>query len=109
MTITNVSSYASYLSSVRTLRAGQASITNLTTQLTTDVKSTDLADYGPDAQRLLGLRAEAARRAAFTTQIDTVMPRIKATENVLTQLDSMASDLMNLTNLPAGAGQPSVT
>lgn len=109
MTITNVSSYANYLATVRTLRAGQASISNLTTQLTTDVKSTDLSAYGADAGRLLGMRSEAARRTVFTTQIDTVMPRVKATESVLTQLEAMASDLMNLTNLPAGAGQPSVT
>lgn len=109
MTITNVSSYANYLSTVRTLRAGQDSINDLTTQLTTAVKSTDLSAYGPDTGRLLGMRSEAARRTVFSTQIDTVMPRVKATQNVLAQLDSMASDLMNLTNLPAGAGQPSVT
>lgn len=109
MTVTNVSSYANYLATVRTLRAGQAQISELTTQLTTNVKSTDLSAYGADAQRLLGMRSEMARRAVFTTQIDTVMPRVKATENVLAQLEAMASDLMNLTNLPAGAGQPSVT
>jgi flagellin-like hook-associated protein FlgL len=108
MTIAKVSSYANYLSTVRNLRNSQESISDLSTQLNTGKISTDLAAYGADADRLLKLRADAVRRTAYTTQIDTVMPRVKATENVVDRLEAMATDLNNLTNLPAGAGQPYV-
>ncbi|CAO3431863.1 flagellin N-terminal helical domain-containing protein [Azospirillum doebereinerae] len=107
--ITGVSSYASYLSLVRNLSNGQNNVDTLSQQLTTGIKSSNLAAYGADTQKLLDLRAEMARRDSYVQNINTASPRVAATDKVLTALEKMASDWQSSNLMPFEPGPPSVT
>jgi len=108
MTIGKVSSYAAYINQVRTLQTAQTQINELSDQMSSGKKSTDLSFYGPDAQRLLDLKAEYARRQGFQTAIDNVTPRVKAYDKILTRLNDIVTDLGSTTRLPPGPGTPLV-
>lgn len=107
--ITNVSSYARYLGLVRTLTAGQNTVDNLSQQLTSGVKSTDLSAYGPDTQRLLDLRAEMAKRTSYKQNIDITAPRVKAYDAVLTSLEKMTADWQTSNMMPTQPGTVSIS
>jgi len=107
--ITGVSSYASYLSLVRNLSNGQTNVDTLSQQLTTGIKSSNLATYGSDTQKLLDLRAEMARRDSYVQNINTASPRVAATDKVLTALEKMASDWQGSNLMPFEPGPPTIT
>ena len=107
--ITGVSSYSKYLSLVRNLSGGQNDINRLSEQLTTGKKSVDLNAYGPEVQKLLDLRAEMAKKDNYIQSINTAAPRVKATDKVLTSLESMVSSWTSSTTFPFQPGPASVT
>ncbi len=108
-TITQVGSYAKYLGLVRNLTAGQQKVDDLSQQLTTGKKSVDLNAYGAETQKLLELRAELVKRDNYVQQIDTALPRVKASSVVLDQLEKMASDWQSNNLMPFQPGPPSIT
>jgi flagellin-like hook-associated protein FlgL len=108
-TITQTSSYARYLGMVRNLGTNAASVDTLSQQLTSGVKSTDLAAYGPETQKLLDLRSELVKRTNYIQSIDTALPRVQATDKVLTALEKIASDWQSSTLMPFEPGPPSIT
>lgn len=108
-TITQTSSYARYLGMVRNLDVNARNVDTLSQQLTSGVKSTDLAAYGPETQKLLDLRSELVRRTNYTQSIDTALPRVQATDKVLTALEKIASDWQSSSLMPFEPGPPTVT
>ncbi|MBP2299074.1 hypothetical protein [Azospirillum picis] len=107
--ITGVSSYSQYLSLVRNLSGGQNDVNRLSEQLTTGKKSVDLNAYGPEVQKLLDLRSEMAKRQNYVQSIDTAAPRLKATDTVLTSLESIVSSWTSSSTMPFQPGPASVT
>lgn len=108
-TITQTSSYARYLSQVRNLGVNANNVDTLSRQLTSGVKSTNLADFGPETQKLLDLRSELVKRANYTQSIDTALPRVQATDKVLTALEKIASDWQSSTLMPFEPGAPTIS
>ncbi|WP_029007954.1 hypothetical protein [Azospirillum halopraeferens] len=108
-TITQVGNYAKYLGLVRTLSTAQTNVDDLSRQLTTGKKSVDLKPYGAETQKLLDLRAELVKRENYVQNIDTALPRLKATDLVLTQLGKMASDWQSSNLMPFNPGPVSLT
>lgn len=108
-TITQTSSYARYLGMVRNLGQNAESVDTLSKQLTSGVKSTDIAAYGPETQKLLDLRSELVKRTNYIQSIDTALPRVQATDKVLTALEKIAADWQSSTLMPFEPGQPSVS
>lgn len=108
-TITQMGNYARYLGLVRNLSAGQNSVEELSRQMTTGKKSVDLAAYGPETQKLLDLRAELVKRSNYVQSIDTALPRVKATDVAMTQLEKLASDWQSSNLMPFQPGPASVT
>jgi flagellin-like hook-associated protein FlgL len=108
-TITQTSSYARYLGMVRNLGQNAESVDTLSKQLTSGVKSTDIAAYGPETQKLLDLRSELVKRTNYIQSIDTALPRVQATDKVLTALEKIAADWQSSTLMPFEPGPPSVS
>ncbi|MGQ9370829.1 flagellin [Azospirillum sp. A39] len=108
-TITQVGSYAKYLGLVRTLSTAQSNVDDLSRQMTTGTKSVDLKAYGPETQKLLDLRAELVKRQNYVQNIDSALPRVKATDVVLTSLEQMASDWQSNNLMPFNPGPVSLT
>lgn len=107
--ITQVGSYARYLGTVRTLSDSQARVDDLTRQLTTGKKSTDLSAFGPDTQKLLDLRAELVKRSNYVQSLDTATPRLKGIDVAMTTIEKMASDWQSSSVLPFQPGPPRVS
>lgn len=105
-TISQISSYALFLSTSRNLAGGQNKVNDLTTQLSSGKQSTDLAHFGPETKRLLDLRSELAQRDSYINAIDTTAPRLKTYDKILTRLNDITSDMANNTALPWGPGAP---
>lgn len=108
-TITQTSSYARYLSMVRNLGVNANNVDTLSQQLTSGVKSNNLADFGPETQKLLDLRSELVKRANYTQSIDTALPRVQATDKVLTALEKITSDWQSSTLMPFEPGPPTIS
>lgn len=108
-TITQTSSYARYLSQVRNLGVSANNVDTLSQQLTSGVKSKDLSTFGPETQKLLDLRSELVKRANYVQSIDTALPRVQATDKVLTALEKIASDWQSSTLMPFEPGQPTIS
>lgn len=108
-TITQTSSYARYLGMVRNLGVNANNVDTLSQQLTSGVKSKDLSTFGPETQKLLDLRSELVKRANYTQSIDTALPRVQATDKVLTALEKIASDWQSSTLMPFEPGPPTIS
>ncbi|HYH18558.1 MAG TPA: hypothetical protein VD995_08055 [Azospirillum sp.] len=108
-TISQMGNYARYLGLVRNLSAGQNNVDELSRQMTTGKKSVDLAAYGPETQKLLDLRAELVKRSNYVQNIDTALPRVKATDVAMTQLEKLAGDWQSSNLMPFQPGPASVT
>ncbi len=107
--ITPMGAYSNHLSLVRTLNERQTTVDTLTQQLATGKKSVDLKPFGADTERLLKLRTELVERQAYTTSIDTAMPRLQAADLVLDRLTDVASDLANVALMPLNPGPVAVS
>lgn len=107
--MTRISAYGSYINTVRTLTGGQSTIDNLSEQLNTGKKSTDISFYGTQSQRLLDLRAELVRRQSYSQTIDQTMTRVKSYDTLMERMTDMASELSSTTRLPQGPGAARVS
>lgn len=107
--MTRISSYGSYINTVRTLTGGQNSIENLSEQLNTGKKSQDVSFYGTQSQRLLDLRTELVRRQGYSQTIDQTMTRVKSYDKLMERMGDMASELTSTTRLPQGPGAPRIS
>lgn len=107
--MTRISSYGSYLSTLGGLTGGQRQIDDLSAQLNTLKKSVDVSAYGTQTQRLLDLRADYAKRQAYTNTIDQSMTRVKSYNTIMERMVDMASELSNVSRLPQGPGEVRVS
>lgn len=106
--ISQVSSYSRYMNTVRTLNTTQSNVDDLTRQLTSNKKSTDLTAFGSDTQKLLDLRSELVQRTNYVTNIDTASSRVAAYDTVLTALEKLTTTWQSATTMPSQAGAPTV-
>jgi len=107
-TITGLGVYARNVSLVRTIGTAQKRIDEMSSQLTSGVKSTDLKAYGAETQRLLDLRTELVQRRSHISAIETALPRVKAQDLALDKLVNIASDLVSTSTLPINPGRVEV-
>ena len=98
--MTRISAYGSYINTIRTLTGGQNAIDDLSAQLNTGKKSTDVSFYGTQAQRLRDLKSELVRRQSYSQTIDQTMTRVKSYDTLMERMADMASELSSATRLP---------
>ncbi|OYQ37393.1 hypothetical protein CHU95_01485 [Niveispirillum lacus] len=107
--MTRISAYGSYINTIRTLTGGQSTIDDLSAQLNTGKKSTDVSFYGTQSQRLLDLKSELVRRQSYSQTIDQTMTRVKSYDKLMERMADMATELASTTRLPQGPGAPRVS
>ncbi len=107
--MTRISAYGSYINTIRTLTGGQSAIDDLSAQLNTGKKSTDVSFYGTQSQRLLDLKSELVRRQSYSQTIDQTMTRVKSYDKLMERMADMATELSSTTRLPQGPGAPRVS
>ncbi len=102
--MTRISSYGSYLNTIRTVSGGQKNIDMLSEQLTTGKKATDVAFYGTQSQRLLDLKSEVVRRQAYSQTIEQTSSRVQSYNTIMQRMSDMATELASTTRIPEGPG-----
>src|SRR3954470_11018559 len=100
MPVNGYSTYAAYISSVNGFSRLQTSLAQLTQQLNSNKKSTDLTTYGVDAQRLVDLRAEIARRQGYVESIKSASTDVKAYDRVLTTVEDINATMLQAFTAP---------
>jgi len=100
MPVSGYSTYAAYLSNVNGFQRLQTSLAQLTQQLNSSKKSTDLTTYGVEAQRLVDLRAEIARRQGYVEAIKSASTDVKAYDRVLTSIEDINATMVQAFTAP---------
>src|SRR3990170_5996253 len=100
MPVNGYSTYAAYLSNVNGFQRLQTSLAQLTQQLNSGKKSSDLTTYGVETQRLVDLRAEIARRQGYIESIKSASTDIKAYDRVLTSIEDINATMLQAFTAP---------
>src|SRR5215475_8253695 len=100
MPVNGYSSYASYLTNVNGFQRLQTSLAQLSQQLNTGKKSSDLTTYGVQTQRLIDLRAEIARRQGYVEAIKSASTDVKAYDRVMTSIEDINSTMLQAFTAP---------
>jgi hypothetical protein len=100
MPVNGYSTYAAYLSNVNGFQRLQTQLAQLTQQINSGKKSTDLTTYGVEAQRLVDLRAEIARRQGYIESIKSASTDIKAYDRVLTSIEDINATMLQAFTAP---------
>ena len=100
MPVNGYSTYASYLSNVSSFQRMQTSLAQLTQQLNSSKKSSDLTTYGVEATRLVDLRAEIARRQGYIESIKSAQTDVKAYDRVLTSIEDINATMLQAFTSP---------
>lgn len=109
MTTIATSNYATYLSLLTGLNNTTSQIGTLSNQLTSGIQSQSLAGYGAQANLLLSLKANYASAQGYSTAISLAQTQVNATATALTSIQSIASTLLSSSNIPSGAGTPTIS
>jgi flagellin-like hook-associated protein FlgL len=97
MSITSTSSLSMVQLLTSQLQAQDVSLGQLSTQLASQQKFSNLTDYSPtDAMNLLNLQDSATQRQAYIGVINTVQARMSAYGNTMTDMESVVSQAQNL-------------
>lgn len=107
--MTRISSYGSYLTTLQSISSGQSNIDSLSEQLTSGKKSSSLSYYGTQTQRILTLRAEISSRESYSQSIDQATTRIESYNTIMERLADISSELTSTSQMPEGAGSPSIS
>jgi flagellin-like hook-associated protein FlgL len=102
MPVNGYSTYAAYLSNVNGFQRLQTSLATLTQQLNSGKKSSDLTTYGVEAQRLVDLRAEIARRQGYMEAIKSAATDVKAYDRVFESVEDINATMMQAFTAPTG-------
>src|SRR5262245_27752769 len=94
MPINGYSTYASYLTNVNSFQRLQTSLAQLSEQLNTGKKSSDLTTYGVQTQRLVDLRAEIARRQGYLEAIKSAQTDVKAYDRTMTSIEDINATML---------------
>jgi hypothetical protein len=100
MAINSYSTYAVYLSNVNSFQRLQSSLNDLTQQLASNVKSSNLVTYGAQAQSLLALRADQVKRQSYIDTTNSASTDVKSYDQIFTQLEKISSDMMQAFTAP---------
>lgn len=100
MPVSGYSTYAAYLSNVNSFQRLQTSLAQLTQQLNSGKKSSDLTTYGVQTQRLVDLRAEIARRQGYLEAIKSASTDVKAYDRVLTSIEDINATMLQAFTAP---------
>jgi flagellin-like hook-associated protein FlgL len=100
MPVNGYSTYAAYLSNVNGFQRLQTSLATLTQQLNSGKKSSDLTTYGVEAQRLVDLRAEIARRQGYMEAIKSAATDVKAYDRVFTSIEDINATMLQAFTAP---------
>ncbi|HET6159642.1 MAG TPA: hypothetical protein VFE34_14955 [Dongiaceae bacterium] len=100
MPVNGYSTYAAYLSNVNGFQKLQTSLAQLTQQINSGKNSTDLTTYGVEAQRLVDLRAEIARRQGYIESIKSASTDVKAYDRVLTSIEDINATMVQAFTAP---------
>ncbi|HJT13558.1 MAG TPA: hypothetical protein VJ790_13145, partial [Dongiaceae bacterium] len=100
MPVSGYSTYAAYLSNVNGFQRLQTSLATLTQQLNSGKKSSDLTTYGVEAQRLVDLRAEIARRQGYLEAIKSASTDVKAYDRVFTSIEDINATMLQAFTAP---------
>lgn len=100
MTINAYSTYATYLGNVGAFKQLQSSLADLTQQLNSGKKSTDITAYGAEGTRLLDLRAEIKKREGYIDTIKSAATDVKAYDTVMTRMETLAQNMNSAFTTP---------
>ena len=100
MPINGYSTYASYLTSLNGFQRLQTSLAQLSEQLNSGKKSSDLTTYGVQTQRLVDLRAEIARRQGYLEAIKSAQTDIKAYDRTMTSIEDINATMLQAFTSP---------
>lgn len=100
MPVNGYSTYAAYLSNVNGFQRLQTSLATLTQQLNSGKKSSDLTTYGVEAQRLVDLRAEIARRQGYLEAIKSASTDVKAYDRVFESIEDINATMLQAFTAP---------
>ncbi|MDZ5648384.1 hypothetical protein [Nitrospirillum sp. BR 11828] len=109
MTISRVSSYGNYLSLLNGINGSSSTLADLQQQFNSGIKSQDLSAYGTQASQLLSLKAQYAQHTGYATAVTMATTQVNATEKALSSMQTIVSSLLSSANIPAGAGNPTVS
>ena len=108
MPVNGYSTYAAYLSNVNGFQRLQTSLATLTQQLNSGKKSSDLTTYGVEAQRLVDVRAEIARRQGYLEAIKSAATDVKAYDRVFTSIEDINATMLQAFTAPNSDPRPDV-
>ncbi|MGH6893747.1 MAG: hypothetical protein ACREEP_15975 [Dongiaceae bacterium] len=100
MPVNGYSTYAAYLTNVSGFQRLQTSLAQLTQQLNSGKKSSDLTTYGAESQRLVDLRAEIARRQGYIEAIKSASTDVKAYDRVMTSIEDINATMLQAFTAP---------
>src|SRR5262245_34300799 len=100
MPINGYSTYASYLTNVNSFQRLQTSLAQLSEQLNSGKKSSDLTTYGVQTQRLVDLRAEIARRQGYLEAIKSAQTDVKAYDRTMTSIEDINATMLQAFTSP---------
>jgi flagellin-like hook-associated protein FlgL len=100
MPVNGYSTYAAYLSNVNGFQRLQTSLAQLTQQLNSGKKSSDLTTYGVETQRLVDLRAEIARRQGYIESIKSAATDVKAYDRVFNSVEDINATMLQAFTAP---------
>ncbi len=100
MPVSGYSTYAAYLTNVNGFQRLQTSLAQLTQQLNSGKKSSDLTTYGVETQRLVDLRAEIARRQGYIEAIKSASTDVKAYDRVMTSIEDINATMLQAFTSP---------
>jgi flagellin-like hook-associated protein FlgL len=85
--------------SILQIRNAQATLSDLSQQLSTGKKSLNLADYTlPEVKRVLDFRNNINKKDSYLNVINTVQPRLDIYAKTLTQVEATANNALSLVN-----------
>src|SRR6185369_5233681 len=93
MAINSYSTYATYLGNLGAFKQLQSNLANLTQQLNSGKKSTDITNYGVEGTRLLDLRAEIKKREGYIDTIQSASTDVKAYDTVMTRMETLTQNI----------------
>jgi hypothetical protein len=100
MPVNGYSTYAAYVSNVNGFQRLQTSLAQLTQQLNSGKKSSDLTTYGVETQRLVDLRAEIARRQGYMEAIKSASTDVKAYDRVIGSIEDINATMIQAFTAP---------
>lgn len=100
MAFNSFSTYSVFLSNLSGFQKLQGSLNDLTLQLATLKKSTDLTTYGASGQRLLNLRADADKRQGYIQATTAASTDVKTYDQVFTQMETLTSNMLSAFTAP---------